>query len=116
MMYEAPESADIHVRPGAVSRPAGIEQEFMRFPHRPRCTECKAAFTDERWKAVERTGWHPLGQEKHPTLCETCAQEYDDSIDNAWPDSRPRVSTEERPEPSPVPRPKSGGWFSRLRS
>ncbi|MEU5137926.1 replication-relaxation family protein [Streptomyces californicus] len=96
--------------------PEWARQEFMRFPRRPRCTECKAAFTDERWKAVERTGWHPLGQEKHPTLCETCAQEYDDSVDNAWPDSRTRVSTEERPEPSPVPRPKSGGWFSRLRS
>ncbi|MFF2864681.1 replication-relaxation family protein [Streptomyces rubiginosohelvolus] len=43
--------------------PEWARQEFMRFPHRPRCTECKAAFTDERWKAVERTGWHPLGQE-----------------------------------------------------
>ncbi|GGZ81045.1 replication-relaxation family protein [Streptomyces rubiginosohelvolus] len=96
--------------------PEWARQEFMRFPRRPHCTECKAAFTDERWKAVERTGWHPLGQEKHPTLCETCAQEYDDSIKNAWPDSRTRVSTEERPEPSPVPRPKPGGWFSRLRS
>ncbi|MCX4523868.1 hypothetical protein OG402_40040 [Streptomyces anulatus] len=96
--------------------PEWARQEFMRFPRRPRCTECKAAFTDERWKAVERTGWDHLGQEQHPTLCETCAQEDDDSIDNAWPDSRAHVSTEERPEPSPVPRPKSGGWFSRLRS
>ncbi|MFJ7416418.1 replication-relaxation family protein [Streptomyces sp. NPDC098077] len=96
--------------------PEWARQEFMRFPRRPRCTECKAAFTDERWKAVERTGWHPLGQEQHPTLCEACAQEYDDSIENDWTDSRTYVSIEERPEPSPVPKPKSGGWFSRLRS
>lgn len=58
----------------------------------------------------------PLPQERHPTLCETCAQEYDDSIKNDWSDSRTCEFPEERPEPRPVPKPKSGGWFSRLRS
>ncbi|MFF0198870.1 hypothetical protein ACFYT5_38815 [Streptomyces anulatus] len=91
-------------------------KRFLCFTSRPRCTECKAAFTDERWQAVERTGWGPLPQERHPTLCETCAQEYDDSIKNDWSDSRTCEFPEERPEPRPVPKPKSGGWFSRLRS
>ncbi|MER0429815.1 hypothetical protein [Streptomyces microflavus] len=68
------------------------QKRFLRFTSRPRCTECKAAFTDERWQAVERTGWNPLPQERHPTLCQTCTQEYDDSIENAWP---------HRPTPSP---------------
>lgn len=35
-------------------------KRFLPFASRPRCTECKAAFTDERWQAVERTGWDPL--------------------------------------------------------
>ncbi|MGW5069740.1 hypothetical protein ACWEQJ_27175 [Streptomyces cyaneofuscatus] len=96
--------------------PEWARQEFMRFPRRPRCTECKAAFTDERWKAVERTGWDPLGQEQHPTLCKTCAQEYDDSIKNAWPARRTHESPEEQPAPKQVPKPKPGGWFSRPRS
>ncbi|MFJ3402243.1 hypothetical protein ACIPM5_35215 [Streptomyces microflavus] len=51
------------------------QKRFMRYTRRPRCTECKAAFTDERWQAVERTGWEPLPQERHPTLCQTCTQE-----------------------------------------
>ncbi|MFJ9656281.1 hypothetical protein [Streptomyces microflavus] len=92
------------------------QKRFMRYTRRPRCTECKAAFTDERWQAVERTGWEPLPQERHPTLCQTCAQEYDDSIKNAWAGSRTHLLPEEPPEPRPVPKPKSDGWFSRLRS
>lgn len=35
-------------------------KRFLCFTSRPRCTECKAAFTDERWQAVERTGWGPF--------------------------------------------------------
>ncbi|MFI8178833.1 replication-relaxation family protein [Streptomyces microflavus] len=97
--------------------PAWAQQKrFMRFTSRPRCAECRAAFTDERWQAVERTGWDPLPQERHPTLCQTCTQEYDDSIKNEWPARRTHESPEEQPEPTPVPKPKSGGWFSRLRS
>ncbi|MEU4180921.1 replication-relaxation family protein [Streptomyces sp. NPDC026589] len=92
------------------------QKHLLRFTSRPHCTECKAAFTDERWQAVNRTGWHPLPRERHPTLCQTCTQEYDDSIENAWPHSRTYESPEERPVPKPVPKPKSGGWFSGLRS
>ncbi|MFJ2854566.1 replication-relaxation family protein [Streptomyces rubiginosohelvolus] len=47
-----------------------------------------------------------FGRDRHQPLLDAIA----------WTDSRTRVSTEGRPEPSPVPRPKSGGWFSRLRS
>ncbi|MFJ8406426.1 hypothetical protein ACIQ9K_39140 [Streptomyces microflavus] len=49
-------------------------------------------------------------------MCQTCTQEYDDSINNAWPDRRTHESPQEQPEPKPVPKPKTGGWFSRLRS
>ncbi|WP_143673887.1 hypothetical protein [Streptomyces sp. or20] len=90
-------------------------KRFLRYTRRPRCTECKAAFTDERRQAVESTGWEPLPKERHPTLCESCVQEYDDSIKNAWPHRRTRGFTEERPEPKLLPKPKSGGWISRLR-
>ncbi|MEU4025904.1 hypothetical protein [Streptomyces anulatus] len=77
-------------------------KRFLRFTSRPRCTECRAAFTDERWQAVNRTGWDPLLQERHPTLCQTCIQEYDDSIKTAWPDRRAYESPE-RPELKPYP-------------
>ncbi|MFJ1958473.1 hypothetical protein ACIOGT_36410 [Streptomyces microflavus] len=36
------------------------QKRFLRFTSCPSCTECKAAFTDERWMAVERTGWDPF--------------------------------------------------------
>ncbi|MFD3875876.1 replication-relaxation family protein [Streptomyces sp. NPDC058623] len=65
--------------------------DFQRYPHRPVCTECGAQFTDERWKAVERTGWSVLPQEANPTLCEDCDQRYEARIRQAWPDwPRPR--------------------------
>ncbi|MFF3315870.1 hypothetical protein ACFYV5_10205 [Streptomyces sp. NPDC003035] len=44
-------------------RRAAQEQEAKkaaeREARRPVCTECGAAFTDERWKATERVGWLP---------------------------------------------------------
>ncbi|GGS23891.1 hypothetical protein GCM10010284_66200 [Streptomyces rubiginosohelvolus] len=93
--------------------PEWARSEFMRFPRRPRCTECKAAFTDERWKAVERTGWGPVCMEARPTLCGDCDLQFESDLDQAWGVSRRQ---EKRDQEQVVPRPKSGGWFSRLRS
>ncbi|MFC9035298.1 hypothetical protein [Streptomyces arboris] len=87
----------------------------MRFPRRPRCTECKAAFTDERWKAVERTGWGLVRMEARPTLCGNCDLQFESDLDQAWGVSC-RQEQHDREQDQAVPRPKSGGWFSRLRS
>ncbi|MFJ5657165.1 replication-relaxation family protein [Streptomyces microflavus] len=95
--------------------PEWARQEFMRFPRRPRCTECKAAFTDERWKAVERTGWGPVRMEARPTLCGDCDLQFESDLDQAWGVSR-RQEQHDQDQDQAVPRPKSGGWFSRLRS
>ncbi|MGW4221699.1 replication-relaxation family protein [Streptomyces bacillaris] len=94
--------------------PEWARPEFMRFPRRPRCTECKAAFTDERWKAVERTGWGPLPMEARPTLCGDCDLQFESDLDQAWGVSRRQEQHDQ--DQADVPRPKPGGWFSRLRS
>ncbi|MGA5473826.1 replication-relaxation family protein [Streptomyces arboris] len=95
--------------------PEWARQEFMRFPRRPHCTECKAAFTDERWKAVERTGWGPVRMEPRPTLCGNCDLQFESDLDQAWGVSR-RQEKHDQEQDQAVPSPKSGGWFSRLRS
>ncbi|MEU6621945.1 hypothetical protein ABZ926_14390 [Streptomyces litmocidini] len=81
----------------------------MRYARRPRCTECKAAFTDERWQAVECTGWGALPPEAHPTLCGGCDQRHGTDWEEAWPDA-----TRQEQEPA-VPEQKATGWLSRLR-
>ncbi|MER6601600.1 replication-relaxation family protein [Streptomyces parvus] len=96
--------------------PEWARQEFMRFPRRPHCTECKAAFTDERWKAVERTGWGPVPMEPRPTLCGNCDLQFESDRDQAWGVSRRQEQHDQEQDQADVPRPKSGGWFSRLRS
>jgi hypothetical protein len=86
-------------------------KHFLRYARRPRCTECRAAFTDERWQAVERTGWDALPPEARPTLCGDCDQRYVTNAQQAWPDE-PRH--EERGQA--VPEQKAGGtWLSRFR-
>ncbi len=60
----------------------------MRFPRCPHCTECKAAFTDERWKAVEHTGWGPVRMEARPTLCGDCDLQFVVAIAAATTDVR----------------------------
>ncbi|MCT6781468.1 hypothetical protein LXH09_33030 [Streptomyces sp. CS7] len=97
--------------------PEWARQEFMRFPHRPRCTECKAAFTDERWKAVERTGWGgPFRMEARSTLCGDCDLQFESDLDQAWGVSRRQEQHDQEQDQADVLRPKSGGWFSCLRS
>ncbi|POG43250.1 hypothetical protein BV881_32940 [Streptomyces sp. ZL-24] len=96
--------------------PEWARQEFMRFPRRPHCTECKAAFTDERWKAVERTGWGPVRMEPRPTLCGNCDLQFESDLDRAWGVSRRQEKHDQEQDQVAAPSPKSGGWFSRLRS
>ncbi|MFF8732193.1 hypothetical protein ACF073_37865 [Streptomyces sp. NPDC015171] len=83
----------------------------MRYPRRPRCTEWKAAFTDERWKAVKRTGWGTVPMEARPTLCGDCDQQYVTDVQQAWSDE----PWHEEPGQA-VPEQKAGGtWLLRFR-
>jgi transposase-like protein len=88
------------------------QTDFLRFSRRPRCTECKAAFTDERWKAVNRTGWGPVPMEARPTLCGDCDQRQEIDWEEAWPGDPIRPDQE---QDQVMPEQKTTGWFSRLR-
>ncbi|MCZ0210724.1 replication-relaxation family protein [Streptomyces sp. UMAF16] len=94
------------------------QTDFLRYPRRPRCTECKAAFTNERWKAVERIGWGVLLPEPRPTLCGACDQREREGIEQSqielgWT-GRPQEQKQEQ-QGQAVPERKAGGWFSRFR-
>ncbi|CAM5714939.1 hypothetical protein SALBM135S_09771 [Streptomyces alboniger] len=57
--------ADTHEADDRQERPEPLPdwaepKHFLRCARRPRCTECRAAFTDERWQAAEHTGWDAL--------------------------------------------------------
>ncbi|MFE2528417.1 hypothetical protein ACFXEL_29775 [Streptomyces sp. NPDC059382] len=89
--------------------------DFQRWTRRPVCTECGAQFTDERWKAVERTGWGVLPQEANPSLCE-CDQRDEVLIRDAWWDRHPQQEQEqEQEQEQALPEQKAGGWLSRFR-
>ncbi|MCX4799880.1 replication-relaxation family protein [Streptomyces sp. NBC_01242] len=86
------------------------QQSFQRSPHRPVCTECGAAFTDERWKATERIGWGTT-QEPRPSLCGDCDRRFVTDVQQAWSDE-PRHEEQGQA----VPEQKAGGtWLSRFR-
>ncbi|WP_327372403.1 replication-relaxation family protein [Streptomyces sp. NBC_01216] len=80
---------------GAVVSPAAATQErrkpersegpddFWPAPQRPVCTECGAAFTDERWKATARVGWSP-SPAKRPSLCGDCDQRFEADLEQTW--------------------------------
>ncbi|MEU3901919.1 replication-relaxation family protein [Streptomyces sp. NPDC045251] len=86
-------------------------KHFLRFARRPCCTECRTAFTDERWQAVERTGWDALPPEAHPTLCGECDQRYVTDVQQAWSDE-PRHEEQGQAVPGQKAR---GTWLSRFR-
>ncbi|MEU0671999.1 hypothetical protein ABZ330_03780 [Streptomyces sp. NPDC006172] len=90
----------------------GAEQQgFQRSPHRPVCTECGAAFTDERWKATERrVGWGAFS-EPRPSLCGDCDRRFVTDLQQAWPDAHRHEE-----QGQAVPEQKAGGtWLSRFR-
>ncbi|MDV9187626.1 replication-relaxation family protein [Streptomyces sp. SR27] len=86
---------------------------FWPAPQRPVCTECGAAFTDERWKATKRVGWGD-SPAKRPSLCGDCDQRFEADLDLAWGVS-PRQEERDQEEDQAVPKQKGTGWFSRLR-
>ncbi|CAM5544418.1 hypothetical protein I6J39_34185 (plasmid) [Streptomyces californicus] len=86
--------------------------DFWPAPERPVCTECGAAFTDERWKATKPVGW-TASPAKHPSLCGDCEQQYEGDLDRTWGVSPRREEHDQEQEPA-VPEQKTGR-LSRLR-
>ncbi|WP_431040421.1 hypothetical protein [Streptomyces sp. P9-1] len=105
-------AADTPERRKPVRGEAGSD-DFWPAPQRPVCTECGAAFTDERWKATKRVGWGP-SPAKCPSLCWDCDQRFEADLDRAWGVS-PRQEERDQEEDQAVPKQKGTGWFSRLR-
>ncbi|MGY4966646.1 replication-relaxation family protein [Streptomyces sp. 900105245] len=87
--------------------------DFWPAPQRPACTECGAAFTDERWKATKPVGWGS-SPAKHPTLCGDCDQRYEADSDRAWGVSPRQGERDQEQEPA-MPKQKATTWFSRRR-
>ncbi|MFE3995144.1 replication-relaxation family protein [Streptomyces goshikiensis] len=86
--------------------------DYWPAPERPVCTECGAAFTDERWKATKSVGW-TASPAKRPSLCGDCDQRFESDLDRAWGVSPQREERDQEQEPA-VPEQKTG-WLSRLR-
>ncbi len=87
--------------------------DFWEEPQRPVCTECGAAFTDERWKATaRRIGW--ASPAKRPSLCRDCDQRFEADLDRAWGVSH-RQEERDQGQDQAVPEQKTTGWLSRLR-
>ncbi|MGW8065978.1 replication-relaxation family protein [Streptomyces ziwulingensis] len=98
------------------------QTDFLRYPHRPRCTECKAAFTNERWKAVNRPGWGPVPMEARPKLCGDCDRKEEEGIARSFDEYGWTAGPQPQPQPQPqhqeqaLPEQKAGGtWLSRFR-
>ncbi|MFJ9797710.1 hypothetical protein [Streptomyces sp. NPDC101145] len=95
-----------HQEPG---RRGTAPHSFLRYARRPDCTECGAAFTDERWQAVEHAGWG-TPPEPRPSLCGDCDRWYVSNAQQAWSDEHRHEEQDQA-----VPEQKTTGWFSRLR-
>ncbi|GHH55729.1 replication-relaxation family protein [Streptomyces candidus] len=87
----------------------------LRYARRPRCAECRATFTDERWQAVERTGWDALRPEARPTLCGDCDRRYVTDVRDAWSDEPPHGEQDQAVPEQKGDQHKGTSWFSRLR-
>ncbi|MFI0990542.1 replication-relaxation family protein [Streptomyces exfoliatus] len=106
-------AADTQERQKPVRGEAGLD-DFWPAPQRPVCTECGAAFTDERWKATARVGWSP-SPAKRPSLCGDCDQRFESDLEQTWGVSHRQEERDQEQEQA-VPKQKATGWFSRLRS
>ncbi|MEV5687558.1 replication-relaxation family protein [Streptomyces sp. NPDC052164] len=83
-------------------------------PVRRSTRHSRMPFTDERWKAVNRTGWGPVRMEPRPTLCGDCDQQYVTDIQQAWPGTTHQEP--EQDQEQTLPEQKAGGtWLSRFR-
>lgn len=68
-------------------------------------------FTDERWKAIDRTGWG-APRDTHPHLCDACKR-----LARAAERQAEQVGHEHQEHDQAVPEQKAeGGWLSRFRS
>ncbi|CAL9327285.1 replication-relaxation family protein [Streptomyces sp. SudanB182_2057] len=105
-------AADTQERRKPVRGVAGPD-DFWPAPQRPVCTECGAAFSDERWKATARVGWGP-SLAKRPSLCGDCDQRFESDVDLAWGVSHRQEERDQEQEPA-VPEQKATGWLWRLR-
>ncbi|MFJ6811496.1 hypothetical protein ACIQRK_36815 [Streptomyces anulatus] len=109
----AGQPADAHQSHGPDHHVQG-ERDFWRYPNRPVCAECRTPFTDDRWKAVNRTGWGPVRMEPRPTLCGDCDQQYVTDIRQAWPGTTHQEP--EQDQEQTLPEQKAGGTcLSRFR-
>ncbi|MFJ2847065.1 hypothetical protein ACIPD2_36310 [Streptomyces griseofuscus] len=109
-------AADTQERQEPERGEAGAD-DFWPAPERPVCTECGAAFTDERWKATARVGWNH-SPAKRPSLCGNCDQRFEADLDRAWGVSHrqeERDQEQDREQDQAVPKQKTTGWLSRLR-
>ncbi|MFJ6438596.1 hypothetical protein [Streptomyces sp. NPDC091416] len=79
------------------------EPNDSRAPQRPVCTECGAAFADERWKATARLGWS-RSPAKRPSLCEDCDRRFESDLEQTW-----GVSHRQEEQDQAVPEQKAGG-------
>ncbi|MFE0776425.1 replication-relaxation family protein [Streptomyces sp. NPDC058861] len=105
-------AADTPERRKPVRGEAGPD-DFWEEPQRPVCTECGAAFTNERWKATKRVGWS-ASPAKRPSLCGDCDQRFEADLEQAWGVSHRREERDQEQDQA-VPEQKATGWLSRLR-
>ncbi|MEU0235998.1 MULTISPECIES: hypothetical protein [unclassified Streptomyces] len=89
--------------------------DFWPHPERPVCTECGAAFTDERWKATARVAGSPPPA-KRPSLCGDCDQRFEADLDRTWGVSPRQEACDQEQKPAVPEQKTEGRWFSRFRA
>jgi hypothetical protein len=89
---------------------AAEHQRAEREARRPVCAGCGTKFTDERWKAIEPSGWD-APRETHPHLCDDCKQRAVTAERQAE-----QATHEHQEHDQAVPEQRTeGGWLSRFR-
>ncbi|MFF5315539.1 replication-relaxation family protein [Streptomyces massasporeus] len=91
-------------------RRIAAQHRAEREARRPVCAGCGTRFTDERWKAIEPTGWG-TPRDTHPHLCDDCKQRAI-TVERQAAQAGP----EQQEHDQAVPEQKAGGtWLSRFR-
>jgi hypothetical protein len=114
------EAADARQRAEYAARQWEHQEELRRIAaqhraereaSRPVCAGCGTRFTDERWEAIEPTGWD-APRDTHPHLCDDCKQRAITAERQAE-----QAGSEHQEHDQAVPEQKAGGtWLSRFRS
>ncbi|MGV4891423.1 replication-relaxation family protein [Streptomyces viridosporus] len=89
----------------------------QREARRPVCADCGRKFTDDRWKAVESSGWS-RPRESHPHLCADCRSRAVAAQARAEADEREHQEQGRRRQEAEEPDAarKAGGRLSRFRT